>query len=174
MRFIWMPIAKVQEGLGGKTRAIIAGVTAAVALIAVMLVFVPYPLKMDSKGSLLPKDRGFIYSPVDAKIEEFKVEPNQEVRRGEVIAQMSSNDLKQKMMSLMGERDAAQGKFQMSASQMPKARDQEKNDLAGRIIEAEITRKNKEAELRAFIEAVHGVPGEPGKFNLISPSRGPF
>jgi HlyD family secretion protein len=172
MRFIWMPIAKVQEGLGGKTRAIIAGVTAAAALLALVMVFVPYPLKMDSKGSLLPKERAYIYSPVDAKIVEFKVEPNQEVKENDVIAEMFSNDLAQKMISLINERDGAQAKASMAASQIPRARDQEKSDLESRKVEADITRKNKNAELEAFIAAVHGVPNAPGHFYLTSPIAG--
>src|SRR6202007_831395 len=54
MRFIWGPRAKVQEGLGGKARAIIYGILAGLAALTLAMVFVPYPLKMDSKGQLLP------------------------------------------------------------------------------------------------------------------------
>ena len=56
MRFIWQPIAKIQEGLGGKARAIIISIAAGVFLLALALIFVPYPLKMDAKGQLLPKE----------------------------------------------------------------------------------------------------------------------
>ena len=46
MRFIWMPIAKVQDGLGGKTKAIITSVAVGLALFILAMLFVPYPLKM--------------------------------------------------------------------------------------------------------------------------------
>ena len=55
MRWIWMPIAKVQEGLGGKARAITYSITAAVILLIGAMIFVPYPLKMKAKGNLLPE-----------------------------------------------------------------------------------------------------------------------
>src|SRR5262249_5430301 len=85
MRFIWQPIAKVQEGLGGKARAIMMASAAGVALLTLILIFVPYPLKMDSKGQLLPKERRFIYAPVEGKIDRFAVEPGQSVMTGQPL-----------------------------------------------------------------------------------------
>src|SRR5262249_14167906 len=68
LRYLWQPIAKVQEGLGGKARAITFGVTAGVLLLLLAMIFVPYPLKMDAKGQLLPEDRRYIYSPVEGQV----------------------------------------------------------------------------------------------------------
>ena len=55
-RFIWMPLAKVQEGLGGKTKAIVAGIGAGLVALIFALIFVPYPLKMEAKGHDRPED----------------------------------------------------------------------------------------------------------------------
>src|SRR5262249_2314060 len=65
-RFVWLPIAAVQDGLGGKARAIIAGVLAGIVALAALFVLVPYPLKMDATGNFLPEVRRWIYSPVPA------------------------------------------------------------------------------------------------------------
>src|SRR5207244_10779282 len=59
MRFIWQPIAKVQEGLGGKARAITYGIVAGVVLLLGAMIFVPYPLKLDAQGQLLPREAQF-------------------------------------------------------------------------------------------------------------------
>ena len=56
MRWIRLPLAKLQEGLGGKTRAIMAAIGVALAVFLVMMVVIPYPLKMEAKGQLLPED----------------------------------------------------------------------------------------------------------------------
>jgi hypothetical protein len=56
-RFVWMPVARLQDGLGGKTRAIVYGVAAALALLVAVMYFVPYPLKMEASGPLLPEER---------------------------------------------------------------------------------------------------------------------
>ncbi len=172
MRLIWMPLAKVQEGLGGKTHAIMGAVAAGLALIVLMLVFVPYPLKMEAKGQLLPKERSNIYTPVEAKIVEFKVEPNQIVKQDDAIALMSSNDLAQKELDLIGQIENAQMKAAAIDALLQKAGDKDKADLNSRKFEAEITRKNKKAELDAFIVETKGVPGRPGYFYLPSPIAG--
>ena len=60
MRFLWQPLAKLQDGLGGKARAIMFLVAALVALLIGALVFIPYPLKMEGKGQLLQELSEFI------------------------------------------------------------------------------------------------------------------
>src|SRR5262249_27482560 len=56
MRFIWQPLAYLQEGLGSRARAIAASVAAGILVALVVLIVVPYPLKMDAKGQLLPEN----------------------------------------------------------------------------------------------------------------------
>jgi hypothetical protein len=171
MRFLWMPLAKVQEGLGGKTRAIIAGVTAAVVLVALGLVFLPYPLKMESKGQLLPRERAYVYTPVDAKIVEFKVEPNQVVRQGDTIALMFSQEVLQKLTELNGQLEAARGRANLFAGLLSKAKEQEKATLLGQKTTEDITALAKDKEIRAFNEAIHGTE-RPGFFYLQAPMSG--
>ncbi len=54
MRFLWMPLAKAQEGLGGKARAIWMMVCLSLTMLIAVMVLVPYPLKMDATGQLVP------------------------------------------------------------------------------------------------------------------------
>ncbi len=63
MRFIWMPLAAVQEGLGGKARTITALVVAGVAALILAMIFVPYPLKMSATGNMLPINRSGCLRP---------------------------------------------------------------------------------------------------------------
>jgi hypothetical protein len=80
-RFIWMPIAALQEGLGGKTKAIVTAVGVALLILVLCLIFVPYPLKMEAKGQLLPRDRVYVYSPVEGRIK--RIEPG--LKSGEYV-----------------------------------------------------------------------------------------
>src|SRR6516162_10392379 len=61
MRFLWLPLARVQDGLGGKAKAITASVIAGVSALVLAMIFVPFPLKMEATGQALPKDRRWIY-----------------------------------------------------------------------------------------------------------------
>ena len=57
MRFLWMPLAYLQDGLGGKTKAITSAVLALIVVLIFALVFVPFPLKMEANGQMLPIHR---------------------------------------------------------------------------------------------------------------------
>src|SRR4029077_1401230 len=74
MRFLWMPLAKGQEGLGGKARAIWMLVCLSLTLLLAVLVLMPYPLKMDSTGQLVPLVRAKLYPPVESKIVKWFVQ----------------------------------------------------------------------------------------------------
>ena len=56
-RWIWSPLADIQDGLGGKTKAIIYAVTIGIILLIAALILVPYPLKMESPGPAAPSHR---------------------------------------------------------------------------------------------------------------------
>jgi hypothetical protein len=173
MRFIWSPLAKVQEGLGGKTRAIILAIAAALVVLVGALIFVPYPLKMDGKGQLLPKKRNYIYSPVEAKIDEFMVKPGDDVSEHALLVVMHDANLEQKMVQLEGEElsaakdvEALRVQFQHEPSELGKLR------LNADIQSKESVRDAKHAELKAIRDRVNAVPRKPGVFQLTSPISG--
>jgi hypothetical protein len=173
MRFLWMPLAKVQEGLGGKTRAIILAILAAVAVLVAVLVFVPYPLKMDAKGQLLPKERNYIFSPVEGKIIEFKVEPGQLVNQDDPLVLMNDVELERKMVQLQGEMYAAVSEASSLRAQLQTAKDEaEKLRISAEVQSKESTRDLKMAELNAIRTRVNADPTAPGLFSLRAPITG--
>jgi biotin carboxyl carrier protein len=174
MRFVWQPLAKVQEGLGGKTRAILLGVAALVAVLALVLVFVPYPLKMDAKGQLLPRERRYIYSPVEATIDAFRVEPGQIVSEGDPLVTLHDVVQEQKMVTLHGDitgalNEAAALDWQLKNSVLT---EQDKAKLAAEKRSKENTAQSKTEELRALEMRLNAEPGKNGSFTLRSPIAG--
>jgi hypothetical protein len=173
MRFIWQPIAKVQEGLGGKARVIIMGIAAGLALLLLVLIFVPYPLKMDSKGQLLPKERRFIYAPVEGKIDRFGVEPGQRVVSGQPLVYMHDATLAERMQKLEGEIAAARSKEEALDAELNKAKPENKLTLSAEKESEKITRLLKTKELEEIRDRVHAVQdGPPGYFMVVSPIDG--
>src|SRR5262249_58824205 len=108
MRFLWLPLAKLQDGLGGKARAIGLSIAAAVVALVAVMIFVPYPLKMDSKGQLLPRERRWVFSPVEGQVMEFKVQPNSEVQRNDDLVRMRDVQLGRQVVQLVAEMEAAE------------------------------------------------------------------
>src|SRR5262249_33464142 len=105
LRFLWQPIAWVQAGLGGKERAIVLSVAAAVLILIGALVFVPYPLNLDAKGQLLPVQRRWVYAPVDGKVVRFAegIEPGTEVAEGQSLALLYDTQLETRVVQLTQE-----------------------------------------------------------------------
>jgi hypothetical protein len=96
MRFLWAPLAKVQEGLGGKARAILTLVLALALALVLAMIFVPYPLRMEANGQLLPRDRAWLYSPAnDGIVREFKpgLEAGALVSQGQELIKLYSPSL---------------------------------------------------------------------------------
>jgi multidrug efflux pump subunit AcrA (membrane-fusion protein) len=172
MRFIWQPLAKLQEGLGGKARAITAAVIAGIALIVLAMVFVPYPLKMDAKGQLLPKERRYIYSPVEGRIVKFEVEPGQDVRQDDPLVSMYDNDLANKIVQLQSDMKAARDDADAAKYQSTTARPEDKLQIAANQRAKENTAYFKNLELEEIYNRVNADRSHPGNFLLKSPMAG--
>jgi hypothetical protein len=96
-RFVWATLAAVQEGLGGQTRAIVMAVMAGITALAAVLVLVPYPLKMDSTGRLVPQVRRIVYAPTAGYIKEFAVKPGDAVGPQATLGTAFDTDLYEKL-----------------------------------------------------------------------------
>jgi biotin carboxyl carrier protein len=173
MRFIWGPLAKVQEGLGGKARAIILGVALALVALTAIFVFVPYPLKMDAKGQLLPRERRWVYSPVDAQIVRFKVNPGDEVRADDPVVDMRDIELGRKMIQLLGEMQAAEQNIRAKEFEFREAKDTaDRLRITTERSQQEVIRDRKNRELNELVRRTNADKSNPGVFTLKSPLTG--
>jgi hypothetical protein len=106
-RLLWQPIAKLQEGVGGKAKAITALVIGLLSFLGAALVLVPYELKMDSNGKLVPQARRVVYAPTAGEVIEFKVEPSDVVGENANLALLYSSELAQKLHTMQAAIDGA-------------------------------------------------------------------
>jgi hypothetical protein len=177
LRFLWQPLAKVQEGLGGKTRAIIYSIAAAVVVLIAVLVFVPYPLKMDATGHLLPQDRQWIYSPVEGTVVGFApgVEPSCRVSEKQPLVLM--HDVQVAMKAVELERAISQAKgeidgLRMQFAQNPNLQAADRAKITSDMEQKQTLITFKSRELAALRERTHAVPSQPGNFQLLAPLTG--
>src|SRR5262249_25511771 len=91
--FAWKPILKLQEGLGGRAKFYTYLGVAAATLLILAMIFVPYELKMDSKGQLLPQERLPVYAPRAGYVRQISVEPGKSFGRGQVLLRMWDPEL---------------------------------------------------------------------------------
>ncbi len=98
---IWKPIAKVQEGLGGKARFYWSLGMLAVIALAVLMVFVPYQLRMEAKGEFLPHDTISVYATHPGIVQGILVKPGDMVDPKTPLIRLTDADIKKKQGDLL-------------------------------------------------------------------------
>jgi len=170
MRFLWKPLAYLQEGLGGKAKAISALVVAGISLLVAVLIFMPYPLKMDSTGQLLPQVRRVLYPPTTGTIQGFDVDAGEVVGEKRVLGRMYDINLEAKINNLTAEIDAADIEFRDLESRAKNENlPSEKVSLGLRALQARNTRDSKTREREDLLNRTGSVRGKPGEFTLQAP-----
>jgi hypothetical protein len=175
LRFLWHPLARVQEGLGGKTKAIVYSILAALVVLIGVLVFVPYPLKMSATGQLLPQERHHIFTPVEGKVVAFApgIEPGTYVAKDTPLMFMEDVSLDLRMRTLKEQIDGADIQIRANGAVLPLANNpQERNRIMQEMATKRVERDSKQRELHALIERIQAVPNDPGRFMLRSPLDG--
>jgi hypothetical protein len=174
MRYIWQPLAKVQEGVGGKAQAISLSIVTALSLIGAALWFVPYPLKMDSTGKLLPEVRRVVYPPNTGIVREFRVHPGEVVHADRCLAVLHDLKLEETLLHLETERDSARREEEEANKVLNGgARAIPANDLLNFQTTAALKHtlwESKDREIAAHIRRTNGLPLQPGFFELRAPT----
>lgn len=174
MRFIWVPLAALQEGLGGKARAIIAGIAAGIAVLTLLMVLVPYPLKMEAKGHLLPQERSMIYPPSEGHVKEIRVDTGDAVLSDQSLILMEDAALGQKLMELQRDIEAATRAIHTLNARFGVAqREDERKQILGERHNQEQIRDAKILQLNALRDRVNADETRgPGFFWIKAPREG--
>ena len=173
-RFVWMPLAKAQEGVGGPTSAIVMACFVAATLIISILCLVPYPLKLDANGKLLPQTRCYVYSAFPGRVEHFLVAPGETFAEGRSLVELYDfPDLGQKILKLR--QDVVNyGKQLDSLQSRLTSKDltqKERAELTRDIETADAQRRNAAESLDELIKSANAdrAPDRAGYFSLKAP-----
>jgi hypothetical protein len=171
-RWIWLPLAKLQEGLGGKTKAIVLAVVAAVSLLGAGLYAFPYPLKMEATGKALPQVRRWVYPPSSGILNRFEVKPNDVVGEGAVLALLFDRDLDGKMAQFNAEISAATHQIEAAVNQLRQMTDErEKTRVRSEEAQARNMRESKKKQLDKLKVLTNAIDDPQGtnNFRLLAP-----
>lgn len=174
MRFLWLPLAKLQDGLGGKGKAIAASVAAGLLLLTLILVFVPYPLKMDANGQLLPEERRWVYSDTEARVINFPqyVNTGQPVEMNENLILMYDQRLEMRLNELTADIAAAESSIRILTGLIQGANNAQAQDFKLQLEKERATLKSRVEAKAALIHRCNAVEVEPGYFWIKAPVRG--
>lgn len=172
MRFLWMPIAKLQEGLGGAAKAIAVAVAFGIVLLLALLWFVPYPLKMDSVGHLQPEIKRKLYSPVEGIVKELAVQPGELVSENRSLGVMHDAQLEKEIRTYRKDIQYANRDSLMWEQRSNKGNETERLSSLVEAEKAKILRQSKEKELESLIKRANAdsQPNREGFFFLKAPN----
>lgn len=174
LAWLWRPVLKIQEGLGGRRRFVTSIIVASIITVLLALIFVPYELKMAAKGQLLPVERLPIYSPRQGYIRRINVDPGVRFGRGQILMELYDSELQQQILAVAKVQMLAAARLQALEQQLANptlTQDRaklEQDQLTARV-EAEAAR----LELRRLLDANRARLDNPGYFQIVSPDFDP-
>jgi hypothetical protein len=166
--WVWRPVAKVQQGLGGKTKAIVTLIAALVTAAVVAMVVVPYPLKMDSNGQLLPIERAKVFAPHPGHVRQFLVEPNSSFGVGQSLVLMEDQELGSGLNKLTEEINSLES-MELALRSQPSQNESERLKRNTEIVKTKAQRDAKLQERRALIRINNCIENRPGWFYVTAP-----
>jgi hypothetical protein len=169
------PVRNLQEGVGGRARATAISVASGIMLLVAALVFVPYPLKTDAKGQLLPEVRRWVYSPVEGQVVRFEegVQPGSLVEEGQPLVLLYDVQLEIKFAQLASEIASAQQAVEALAHEETVATTEaDRSRLSAEKKQREFLRNRKILERSALRERTGSEESRAGYFWIKSPLAG--
>ena len=171
---IWRPLAKLQEGLGGKHRFIALGIGLLVTSLILAMIFVPYSLKMEADGEFMPRYVSHVFPPHEGDVRDILRKQGDSVRPGAPVISLYSPDLGQKYAEAGMLASAAEGKVQqiqtmIARGNLPSSEEQRlRLDMATAQATAH-AKRTYQASLRDMYKLASG--SQDGMFNAVA---GPF
>ncbi len=174
LAWLWRPILRLQEGLGGRRRFLTYAIATTMVAVFLALVFVPYELKMDAKGQLLPVERLPIYSPRQGYIRRIHVDPGVKFGRGQVLMELYDTELQQQILAVAKEEALATARLQALEQQLANPTlSQDRSKLEQEQLTARVELQAAQLEMSRLQAAHRARLDNPGFFQIISPEFDP-
>ena len=139
------------------------------------MIRVPYPLKMDARGQLLPEERCWIYSPVEGQVIRFAegVQPGKPVSENQSLVLMYDVQLELNLVRLNSEIAGAEQDIEALAREQAAATTEvDRLHFGVEKKQKEYIRDRKLQERAALRERTHSDEARPGYFWLKAPVSG--
>jgi hypothetical protein len=173
--WLWRPLTVIRDGLGGKARARICLVLLSVAALVAALAIVPFPLKLEAHGKLLPEERRWIYAPVEGQVVRFEegVQPGGLIAENQSLILMYDVHLEIRLLQLANDVAGAQHAIEALARQEADATTEaDRLRLSADKKQKEFFRDRKMLERQALRDRTHSEEARPGYFWLQSTVTG--
>ncbi len=171
LAFAWKPVLALQGAAGGKRRFYTILALGLIATLVLIMVFVPYDLKLDAKGQLEPEEWSYIYSPGTGHVVQFKVHPGQAIRPNTPIAVLRDYELAKVVEDKLAEIHTSKEKLAQLAAQASNQSlpPQEQQKKAAERDREQSNLQNLNDALNVVLEQHKGDRANPGYFTVYAP-----
>ncbi len=178
LKFLWWPLAKVQEGVGGKAKFIGIAVVILLAILIGAMAAVPYQLRMEAKGQLLPVEIAQIYPRREGIVRDIRVRPGDQIAEGYEVVTLESKDLQQELRQAQDKLSVANATIVSATQEMRTMRDDDKNssnrlDLKTKLVTSQEDALAAQKEKDAILKQYFAKENQPGFFEARSPQFDP-
>jgi hypothetical protein len=167
-RFLWWPVLKVQEGLGGKARFYTVGAVVLLAVLLGTMTLVPYPLRMEAKGQMQPVENRKVYALREGVIRGILVKPGDKLLPGDPAVELESKELEKEQTELgtrlRTARAEEDGAARALADTGPQLQANDRAQLETKRSLARETIASTTTQLQALNTAYYALPNRPGWF----------
>lgn len=105
---LWRAVGNSTQWLGasGMPKVVIGGLAALAVVLG--LIFIPWDLKLEGRGDMVPKTRRTVFAPVTGTVKEVKIDHGDETEEMSLLAVMSNPEIERELLRLQGELRTAQ------------------------------------------------------------------
>jgi hypothetical protein len=160
---LWRALGNCTQFLTGRAMPKVAAAVAVCAALVGTLIFVPWPLRLEGRGELVPEIRRIVYAPLDGTIRSVKVDREDLVDNLSPLLEMSNPELELEEKKLRGERMATDQALRALLQQ--DSRTSKDPDLGGKINQSREKLASLEQQLRLIEE-------QKKRLQITSPIRG--
>ncbi len=151
-RWLLQPLANIKDGLRGHRLAIAGAVAAALVVLVTALVTVPWPLRMEGKGQMLPKERHVVYSRFNGPITTVKAGHGAKVRRGDEMLTIKDQGLQEKIWEQDSRRLLALKRMDQLSKLLNQGTNEERTRFHSEFLEKEGEHRAAEVMLKLLRE----------------------
>lgn len=166
-----IPLLPVMKAVGGMTQwftgqnlpKVVIGVILATVLIA-GLILIPWPLRLEGRGELVPREKRTIFAPLTGTIRSVKVDHDDPVEDGSLLAEMFNPELEREESKLQDDLRVAEQEMRALEAER-RAKGGFDNELGGKI-------EQVRQQITSYQQQLRLVRQQNQKLRVVSPIHG--
>lgn len=159
---MWRALGQGVEWVFGRGLSKVAVCFFLLALVTIGMIVIPWPLRLEGRGELVPEKRRTVYAPTSGTVESIKVGHADQVEEGSTLAVMSRFELDRELLELEGKLRSAKSIFDSLNAKTQRDRD---NKIRDQMDEQRLNIVNLEQQIKL-------VEKQRKELEVVSPIRG--